>query len=257
MEGSGMLSFYCRGKRKTWEAGLDTWSARQARQEWAHRRCWTALAWSDVEGGGDSQLRWNLGQNDRTTKEISYAERITKWRAEMAASQRWVGGDGLPRCWGKAAKRRRKLWWLALIICGGQRVCGDRPAWRRRTPGSNKSGRDMTQGWLPCFSQTRARAWSVWSWPRPLSRWAGPNLLIQKFFYYSNSLKIVKYQTDPSWAPKLSKLCMSIEWGMMNNFPCGRKFKFETEFDLKNQETNCFWIWANFIGGWNMIQKIW
>jgi hypothetical protein len=51
------------------------------------------------------------------------------------------GGGGLPRHWGKAMKRGRKLRSSAPFICGGERVCDDRPErWHQAGPARTRRG---------------------------------------------------------------------------------------------------------------------
>jgi hypothetical protein len=52
-------------------------------------------------------------------------------------------------------------------------------------------------------------------------------------FYFLNRAEFVNYEKSPFFAPKFTKLCTWIEWRIRANFPFGRKFKFETEFELK------------------------
>jgi hypothetical protein len=84
--------------------------------------------------------------------------------------------------------------------------------------------------------------------------WSSP---LKYVFKFSKLQQVCKIQNALLCCSKFSKLCMRVYWIFVHNIPFGRKFKFQTEFELKIQEANCFWIWDKFIGGSNMFAKIW
>jgi hypothetical protein len=112
---------------------LDRWM--EAGQGGAHRRWWAVLAWFNMDGGGDGWWWWNLGQNNRTTKDISYTERIEEWRGATVASQRRVGSGVSPQHWRKAVKGGGDFGLPVAFIAGGERKYRCRPAHRRRWAG--------------------------------------------------------------------------------------------------------------------------
>jgi hypothetical protein len=112
-------------------------------------------------------------------------------------------------------------------------------------------------------AERRGRHWFKRSRVGPVaSGWvllhrAGPTKL---FFYYSNCCKFAKYETDASWSPKLAKHCKDVYKINRNNFWFGKKFKFQTEFELKNPgsklSSNLAWIYLGFKQLWkNMVNS--
>jgi hypothetical protein len=78
--------------------------------------------------------------------------------------------------------------------------------------------------------------------------------------YFSKLNRICKLWNPTSCAPKLTKLWNLIEWKVTNNFLFGRKFKFQTEFELKFLEAkllvNLHWICLRFKHWKNLVNSL-
>jgi hypothetical protein len=205
-------------------------------EEGAHRQRRKSSVWSVVASRGVGRWWRYLGQKKREEVEISYAEGITQWRSQSAASWRWVDGGthlGGVKKWQKG----RKLW-PAIFIGEGE---------RELRGGHLESASDA------CVEPDR-RAIDTRQVPLFLGHWlVGPGRVLKSgicpkwhpaalfiarpinklFSIFSNWTEIVNCQNHLSATLKFTKLCKLIEWEIRNSIPFGSKFKFDIEFELK------------------------
>jgi hypothetical protein len=152
------------------------------------------------------------------------------------------------------------------FIARGQRELRAGPSGWRRTPASSRTGEPSARAGFPYSTATdRWASVSVlnvaWVWTGTwaalfIDRPVTPNFLISP-----NWTEFVKYENHLYVAPKFIKLCNLIQWKVWNNFPFGRKFKFQVEFELKVLEAkfllNSHWILCRFKHVWkNLINSL-
>jgi hypothetical protein len=91
-------------------------------------------------------------------------------------------------------------------------------------------------GHLGAQAQEVFGRWADWAGTVAVGRaqFQSLNILFQ-YFYYS---KFEKYKSCTSYSPTFSKLYQVVDNFKRDNFTFGKKFKFSTEFELKNWEVN-------------------
>jgi hypothetical protein len=88
-----------------------------------------------------------------------------------------------------------------------------------------------------------------------LFQWVGPKSTIKIFSNIQSCSDLKKYKSCNSCSPKKSNFCQAVDKIKKNNFPFGKKLKFQMYFELKIQEANQILIWfefemgSNFLGG--------
>jgi hypothetical protein len=69
--------------------------------------------------------------------------------------------------------------------------------------------------------------------------WAGHSSNVSIFFSNTSTTpNFQKYKSGTSYSPLFSKLFQVVDNFKRDNFTCGKKFKFPTEFELKIWEIN-------------------
>jgi hypothetical protein len=172
------------------------------------------------------------------------------WLVAGGATQSGLEGDRAERMVGSMKKRKRA--WLRPAVADKARW------WTVQLVGKWNSGRRETRG--DCSGRSVgnaacARRGSLGSWAHEGFGWwtdyAGTvavgraqfqclNILFQ-YFYYS---KFEKYKSCTSCSPNFSKLYQVVYNFKRDNSTFGKKFRLQTEFELKIWEVNCkYSVW--------------